>query len=53
MALSFGATLALAVAFEISGLPALPLLSVAFVLANADLIWKQLRAGGQRRPEPE
>jgi hypothetical protein len=52
MALSFGATLALAVAFEISGLPALPLLSVAFVLANADLIWKQLRAGGQR-PEPE
>jgi hypothetical protein len=36
MTLSFGATLALAVGFDISGLPALPLLSVAFVLANAD-----------------
>jgi hypothetical protein len=40
MALSFGATLALAVAFDISGLPALPLLSVAFVLANADHLWR-------------
>ena len=43
MALSFAGTLALAVAFDISGLPALPLLSAAFLLANADLIWKQLR----------
>jgi hypothetical protein len=51
MTLSFAATLAGAVAFDISGLPALPLLSAGFVLANADLIWKQLRAG--RRPEPE
>jgi hypothetical protein len=40
MALSFGATLALAVGFDISGLPALPLLSVAFVLANADHFWR-------------
>jgi hypothetical protein len=48
MTLSFGATLALAVAFEISGLPALPLLSAAFILANADLIWRQLRS----RPPP-
>jgi hypothetical protein len=44
MALSFSATLALAVAFDISGLPALPLLSLAFVLANGDLIWRQMRA---------
>lgn len=43
MTLSFGLTLALAVAFEIGGLPALPLLSAAFVLANADRIWLQLR----------
>ena len=43
MTLSFGATLALAVAFEISGLPALPLLSAAFLLANGDLIWRQVR----------
>ena len=40
MTLSFGATLALAVGFDISGLPALPLLSVAFVLANADHFWR-------------
>ena len=49
MTLSFGATLALAVAFEINGLPALPLLSAAFILANGDLIWRQLRS----RPPPE
>ena len=42
MTLSFGATLALAVAFEIGGLPALPLLSAAFVLANGDRIWRRL-----------
>lgn len=42
MALSFGGTLALAVAFEIGGLPALPLLSAAFVLANGDLLWRRL-----------
>ena len=44
MALSFGATLALAVGLDISGLPALPLLSVAFVLANADRFWGDYRA---------
>jgi hypothetical protein len=50
MTLSFGATLALAVAFEIGGLPALPLLSAAFVLANADLVWRQLRYRAAREP---
>ena len=53
MTLSFGTTLALAVAFEISGLPALPLLSAAFLLANADLIWRRLRTRRPREPEPE
>lgn len=43
MALSFGTTLALAVFFDVAGLPALPLLSVAFVLVNADLLWRELR----------
>jgi hypothetical protein len=43
MALSFGTTLALAVGFDVSGLPALPLLSAAFVLVNADLIWRAYR----------
>jgi hypothetical protein len=43
MALSFGATLTLAVAFNVAGLPALPLLSAAFILTNADLIWRAYR----------
>jgi hypothetical protein len=43
MTLSFGATLAIAVQWDVSGLPALPLLSVAFVLVNADLLWRGLR----------
>ena len=44
MALSFGATLALAVGFDISGLPALPLLSLAFIVANADYLWRNYRS---------
>jgi hypothetical protein len=49
MTLSFGATLALTVAFRETGLPALPLLSAGFVLANADLLWAQVVS--RRRPE--
>jgi hypothetical protein len=49
MTLSFGATLALAVWRNLSGLPALPLLSLGFLLANGDLIWTQLRRD-QTRP---
>ena len=40
---SFGATMALAVGLEVDGLPALPLLSVAFLGANADILWERLR----------
>jgi hypothetical protein len=43
MAASVGATMALAVAFDVGGLPALPLISVGFLLPNADLIWRRLR----------
>jgi hypothetical protein len=46
MTLSFGGTMALAVAFDINGLPALPLLALGFLAPNADLIWKRLRAEG-------
>lgn len=49
LTLSFGTTLALAVWTDVTGLPALPLLSAGFVLVNADLIWKALR---RRRDEP-
>jgi hypothetical protein len=51
MALSFGTTLALAVWTDVTGLPALPLLSAGFVLVNADLIWKALRHP-QDEPDP-
>ncbi len=37
---------ALAVYFELTGLPALPLLAFGFLLPNADLLWKKLRAEG-------
>jgi hypothetical protein len=43
LAASFGATTSLAVAFDVGGLPALPLLSTAFLLANADLLWVRWR----------
>jgi hypothetical protein len=43
LTLSFGATLAIAVWWDLGGLPALPLLSLGFLAANADLIWAQLR----------
>jgi hypothetical protein len=45
LAASFGATIASAVAWDKPGLPALPLLSLGFVLANADLLWRALRQG--------
>jgi hypothetical protein len=41
---SFGATIALAVGFELGGLPALPLLSLGFLGTNVDLLWRRLRA---------
>jgi hypothetical protein len=41
---SFGATIAIAVAAKLAGLPALPLLSVGFLLPNADLLWAKVRA---------
>lgn len=53
LTLSFGATMALAVAFDVTGLPALPLLSLAFLVPNADLLWRELRAARRSRPAPE
>jgi hypothetical protein len=40
---SFGGTIALAVAWNKSGLPALPLLSLGFLVVNADLLYTRLR----------
>jgi hypothetical protein len=43
MTLSFGATLAIAVAFDEAGVAALPLLSAAFVVGNGDRLWRSIR----------
>jgi len=43
MVASFGVTIAIAVAWHRDGLPALPLLSLGFVGANGDLLWRRLR----------
>jgi hypothetical protein len=43
MVLSFGATMAVAVLWDVGGLPALPGISIAFLAVNADLLWKDLR----------
>jgi hypothetical protein len=45
LCLSFGATLAIAVGADISGLPALPGLSIAFLAVNIDLLWPTFRRG--------
>jgi hypothetical protein len=49
--LLLGLTLVLAVVFDLSGLPALPAVSLGFLLPNADLVWRQVglrltRTGG-------
>ena len=50
MTLSFGTTLAGTYFFSVDGLPALPLLAIGFLLANADLLWRlyRNRKGGER-----
>ena len=53
MAASFGTTLALAVWLDLSGLPALPLLSLGFLIPNADLIWREIRGARRRRAVTE
>lgn len=40
---SLGGTIALATAFDVNGLPALPLLCLGFLVANADLLWREIR----------
>ena len=43
MTATFALTLMLAVAFDVAGLPALPLLSLGFLVPNADLLWRAFR----------
>jgi hypothetical protein len=46
---ALGATIALTVWFDLSGLPALPAIAVGFLVPNADLIWRRLHG---RAPGP-
>jgi hypothetical protein len=43
MALSFGLTLAGTYFLDVDGLPALPLLAIAFLLPNSDMLWRAFR----------
>lgn len=47
---SLGGTMALATAFDVDGLPALPLLCLGFLLPNADLLWRAVRRKTPARP---
>jgi hypothetical protein len=49
MVAALGSTMALAVQWDVGGLPALPGIAIAFLAVNGDLIWKYLKG---RRPEP-
>jgi hypothetical protein len=45
---ALGGTIALTVWLNLSGLPALPGISLGFLLPNADLLWRQLRGSEAR-----
>ena len=49
MTAAISATLVLTYAFELDGLPALPAVSLGFLVPNADLLWRRWR---ERRAEP-
>jgi hypothetical protein len=42
---ALGATIALTVWLDLSGLPALPGIALGFLVPNADLLWRRLRGG--------
>ncbi|HZE29687.1 MAG TPA: hypothetical protein VE055_06275 [Gaiellaceae bacterium] len=46
---SIGGTISLATWWNVDGLPALPLLSLGFLLPNADLLWRAVRDRGAAR----
>ena len=46
MVAALGLTIVITVWADVAGLPALPALSIGFLVPNADLIWRQLRGRG-------
>lgn len=53
MVAGLGATVAIAVWADVSGLPALPALSIGFLVPNADRAWAAVRRINLRRPPPD
>jgi hypothetical protein len=47
---SIGGTISLATLFDVGGLPALPLLSLGFLLPNADILWSAVRQARAKKP---
>jgi hypothetical protein len=50
MIVGLGATIALATSWDVDGLPALPGIAIGFLVANADLIWRDLRSPRAEAP---
>jgi hypothetical protein len=50
MVAMLGATIAVTVWADVAGLPALPALSIGFLVPNADLIWERVRRQGGSGP---
>jgi hypothetical protein len=50
MTAMYGITVAAANAAHVDGLPALPFLSVGFILANGDYVWREVKK--IRKPKP-
>jgi hypothetical protein len=48
LVVGLGITIAATVYFDLSGLPALPAIALGFLVPNADLLWRGLRAGRSR-----
>ena len=52
MTAMYGLTVVTANAADVGGLPALPFLSVGFLAANADILWRQYRTRPRAKDEP-
>jgi hypothetical protein len=50
MTLMYGVTVIVATASDVGGLPALPFLSVGFLAANGDLLWRAMRSEDSPAP---
>ena len=53
LTLSLGLTMWLAVVWDVAGLPALPGLAFAFLIPNADILWREFQRWRRERAEAE